>query len=99
MTRDDIIATIRAHRAEIDAFGVKRLALFGSVARGEDRPESDVDFLVEFEDRGLKGFFKRHVGLLHLLEDLLGRKVDLILAESLRREFKPFVEKDLLDVA
>jgi hypothetical protein len=99
MTRDDIIATIRAHRAEIDKFGVKRLALFGSVARGEDRPESDVDFLVEFEDWGFKGFFKRHIRLKHLLEDLIGRKIDLILARSLRREFKPYVEKDLLDVA
>jgi len=99
MIRDQIIEIIRAHRADIDKFGVKRLALFGSIARGEDRPESDVDFLVEFEDRGLKGFFNRHIGLLHLLEDLIGRKVDLVLAESLRHEFKPYVEKDLIDVA
>lgn len=77
MTRDEIIETIRAHRAEIDEFGVKRLAIFGAVARDEGRPDSNVDFLVEFENRGLKGFFDRHIGLKFLL--------DLLIAEAAKK--------------
>ncbi len=43
VTRDEVLAILRAHRAELAAFGVKSLALFGSFARDEDRPDSDVD--------------------------------------------------------
>jgi len=49
MTRDDVIGKLREHMPEIRGFGVSRLALFGSLARVEERPDSDVDILVEFE--------------------------------------------------
>ena len=49
MRRDDVIRLLHEHKAEIDAFGVKSLSLFGSVARDEAGPESDVDVLVEFD--------------------------------------------------
>jgi len=48
MTRDSIIETLREHMDEIRRHGVAHLAVFGSVARGEERPDSDVDILVEF---------------------------------------------------
>ena len=70
---------------EMRTYGVKRLALFGSVARGEDRPESDVDILVEFDRQiGLFTF----VSLQRYLEGLIGRTVDLAMPESLRPEMK-----------
>lgn len=75
MDRDDILATLSRHREEIRALGVKSLALFGSAARNEAGPESDVDLLVEF-DRPLSLF-----GLLDIkyrLEEILGAKVDLL---------------------
>jgi predicted nucleotidyltransferase len=74
---------IEQHRPQIESlcreFGVTRLELFGSAARGDfDPATSDYDFFVEFEDRGWKGSFKRYMGLKLALEDLLRRQVDLV---------------------
>ena len=65
---------------------VKRLDLFGSLARGEGHPESDVDLLVEFAPPDSQ-LHKRFFGLLHQLEDALGRKVDLLTLTGLRNPF------------
>ena len=96
MRRDDVLRLLREHRAEIDAFGVKSLALFGSVARDEARPDSDVDIFVEFlgETR-----FRRHIGLLLLLEELLGTRVDLATPAMLGPRLASEVRRDLLRVA
>jgi uncharacterized protein len=61
------------------AYGVRRLEVFGSVARGKERAvESDVDFLVDFGEQPVAGAFKRYMGLKADLEALLGRPVDLV---------------------
>jgi predicted nucleotidyltransferase len=74
-------------RDQLDAlckrYGVRRLELFGSAARGEFHPHtSDYDFFVEFDDRDdrrpVAGAFKRYMGLKFALEELLGRPVDLV---------------------
>lgn len=86
MTRDQVLRTIADHEAELRELGVAQLLLFGSVARGDDRADSDVDLLVEFDGRP--------VGYFHLfkvqrrLEELLGRKVDLGTVASLRTELR-----------
>ena len=67
-------------------FKVKRLDLFGSLARGEHTTESDVDLLVEFERPDLHTS-KRFFGLLHHLEDALGCEVDLITVSSLSNPY------------
>jgi len=74
---------IEQNRPQIESlcreFGVTRLELFGSAARGDfDPATSDFDFFVEFEDRGWKGSFKRYMGLKLALEDLLEHPVDLV---------------------
>lgn len=74
---------IQQHRREIErlcqTYHVTRLELFGSAARGEADPhQSDLDFLVEFQDLGWKGSFQRYMRLKLGLEDLLGRAVDLV---------------------
>ncbi|MFZ2053735.1 MAG: nucleotidyltransferase domain-containing protein [Candidatus Aminicenantales bacterium] len=61
-------------------FGVSRIGLFGSAARGEAKPGSDIDILVEFDDPT----FDRYMDLKFRLEGLLGRKCDLVLADSLK---------------
>ena len=66
--RDEIYAIARRHKAE-------RLWVFGSVARREERPDSDVDFLVEFRDDA--GLFSQ-VRLIDALRDLFSRKVDVV---------------------
>jgi predicted nucleotidyltransferase len=67
-------------------FRVKRLDLFGSLARGEVTAQSDVDLLVEFEEPDVDPS-KRFFGLLHHLEDVLGCEVDLLTVSSLRNPF------------
>jgi uncharacterized protein len=74
---------ISQHRLEIESlcrdYGVTRLEVFGSAARGDFDPAgSDFDFFVEFADQGWKGSFKRYMGLKLALEDLLQRPVDLV---------------------
>jgi len=69
------------HRKEIEKFGVKRIALFGSFVRGEEREDSDIDLMVEFEEG--RGGFKDYAGLIDYLEELLGAKVDLLTRQGL----------------
>lgn len=65
--------------------GAFNVRIFGSVARGEEREDSDVDFLVEMEsDRSLLD----RIGLIQDLEDLLGRKVDVVTVKGLREYFR-----------
>lgn len=76
-------------------FGVARLALFGSMARGEATGQSDVDVLVSFDSAASS---ERYFGVQFFLEDLLGRPVDLVTDKALRPELRPFIERDRVDV-
>ena len=69
-------------------FGVERLEVFGSAARGDDDPrKSDVDFIVRFRAPDQAGYADRYLGLAERLEQLLGRPVDLLTERSLRNPF------------
>ena len=96
MNKNEILEILRAHRDELrKRFGVKSLAVFGSVARGEAGPDSDVDILVEFEGRAT---FDRYMGLKFFLEDLLGRRVDLVTRKALKPRMRPYVEREAIHV-
>ena len=71
--------------------GVKRVAVFGSVARDEETPESDIDLLVAFE-RPLGLFTLAH--LQRELSEKFGRKLDLVTEGALSRYIRPFVERE-----
>lgn len=96
MNRDDILNRLRQRRREIaNRFAVERLGLFGSAARDELRDDSDVDVLVAFHGRAtLDGY----IGLKTYLEDLFGRKVDLVTETGLKPRAKSHVERDLIRV-
>ena len=96
ITHTEIQDLINRHRAEIDAFGITSLSLFGSVARDEAGPESDVDFLVEFDGTAT---YARYSGLRFLLEDLLGCRVDLVTRRGLRDRIRSRVEREAIRVA
>jgi len=81
MRRDQVVRLLAEHRQDLSQFSVKSLALFGSVVRGEDRPGSDVDMLVEFEGAAT---FDRYMGLRFFLQDLLGAPVDLVTRKALK---------------
>ncbi len=91
MMRDEVLSRLAEHQAELRAMGVASLAVFGSVARGEAGPDSDVDLLVEFT---------RPVGMFHFLEvkeyreSILGRPVDLATRDALRRQFRDAILRE-----
>lgn len=72
-------------------YGIRRAAVFGSVARGEDKPESDVDILVKLGDQKM-GIFK-YMRFIHEIELILGRKVDVV-TEGTDNFLKPYIEKE-----
>lgn len=80
----------------LHALGVRSLALFGSVARDEARPGSDVDVLVEFEPPIR---YERYCAVRERLEELLECRVDLLTVGALREELRATIERDLLRVA
>ena len=82
LTSEEILRKIEENRDKIKRFGVKRIGLFGSYARGEQRAESDVDIVVEFE-KG-KATFDNFLNLAEYLEELLGKKIDLLTKEGVR---------------
>jgi len=84
MTRDEILNAIDANRGRLSALGVVELALFGSYARGDAGPQSDVDFLVEFSEKS----FDRYMDLKDFLQQLLGRKVDLVLKSAIKTRLR-----------
>ena len=93
MTRFDIMSQIRQHDDFLIEHGVKRLGIFGSYARGEERAGSDIDLIVEF-DAGKKNY-DNFIELCFFLEELLGHKVDLLTLESLSPFIRPYIEKDV----
>lgn len=95
MVRDDVLGLLIKHRSEFARFGVKSLALFGSVVRGESKPESDVDILIEFEGRAT---FDQYMEFKIFLEGLLERRVDLVTDKALKPRLRPYVEKEALYV-
>ena len=93
---EDVIAVLAKHAQDLRAHGVRSLVLFGSIARREARPDSDVDFVVEF-DRPV-GYF----ALFRLQDQLtqwLGHPVDLATADSLRPELRQRVLSEGLRAA
>jgi hypothetical protein len=95
MQRNQVLDILTKSRPEFVRFGVKSLAVFGSVARNESRPESDVDVLVEFED---KATFDRYMELKFFLEDLLKCRVDLVTRKALKPRLRPSIEREAVYV-
>jgi hypothetical protein len=95
---DRLMATLDEIRAKRDAileiakrYGVRQVRLFGSVVRGEDRPESDLDVLVDFEP---KRSLLDLIGFEQDLEELIGRKADVISARGINPRIKDRVLRE-----
>lgn len=95
MQPDEVLAILRSHFPELQAMGIRGLALFGSVARGEARADSDVDLLVDFAP---PLGFDAYMDAKFRLEALLRRPVDLVTSAGLKPELRPTIERECLRV-
>ncbi|MBA4389661.1 MAG: nucleotidyltransferase [Syntrophus sp. (in: bacteria)] len=95
LSREIILKTLRKHKGEIlKQFPVKRLALFGSVVRGEQTARSDVDILVDVDPSiGL-----RFVNLAENLQEMLRCKVDLVSRRGIKPSLLKIIEAESVDV-
>ena len=91
-----VATTLMPLRPRLFALGIKQLLLVGSVARGENRDDSDVDFVVEFNGPAT---FLGYMELVELLEEAMGRSVDVTTIKSLRPEIADEVLAGALRVA
>ncbi len=96
MQRETILEFLKQHQAALQDLGVRSLALFGSVARDEATPTSDIDILVELE---LPITFDRYMDIKFYLEDHLGKKVDLVSWKSLKPQLREIVAKEAVYVS
>ena len=100
MDRDQTLALLTEHKPVlVERFGVRRLALFGSMARGTARgtarDDSDLDVLVAFDG---PADADRYFGVQFYLEDLFHCPIDLVTEGALRAELRPYVERDAIPV-
>jgi uncharacterized protein len=97
MDKESAIRTLKAHEAELRALGVQRLSLFGSVARGEAGPDSDVDLAAEFDPKACVGMIK--YGLIdRRLRELLGRNIDLLGEPARGARMQAQIDRDRVHV-
>ena len=93
MDRDQILDRLRDHAPDLRRHGVVRAALFGSTARGEAQPDSDIDILVELDPEAPIDLLA-YVGIVQFIEDLFPTAVDVANRAALRPLVRPSVERD-----
>jgi predicted nucleotidyltransferase len=97
MRRDDVIRLLKEAEPELRARGVVSLALFGSTARDDAGPESDVDVLIEL-DMSRRPTLIDLSGVRLFIGDTLGREADLAIRNSLRPTYRANVEADAIPI-
>jgi uncharacterized protein len=89
---EDIIATLRANAQSLRAQGVMHAALFGSRARGNAKPDSDIDIMIELDPDRSMGVYT-YVGIVQFIEDLFPIQVDVSNREALKPHVRPTAEQ------
>ena len=96
MDRQTALTLLATHKPQlVRQFGVSSLALFGSTARGQAHEGSDVDILISFNTAATS---KQYFGARFYLEDVLQCPVDLITDKAIRKELRPYIERDAINV-
>jgi predicted nucleotidyltransferase len=96
MNKEQVIAKLREHEPELKAAGIVRLAVFGSVARGDNSPESDIDLLADF-DKTKRYTLLTMARIENRLADLLGTRVDLSSPQWLKESIRNQVLREAVD--
>jgi uncharacterized protein len=97
MTREEIIATIRNNAAALKAEGVTKLAIFGSRVRGDNRPDSDIDVLVEVEPDASFSLLNL-MGVEHIIGDATGLPAQATMRRSIPPRFAERIADDIVQV-
>jgi uncharacterized protein len=92
-TKQDILNLLEKNQARLRALGIKKIGLFGSFVRGDQRPDSDIDLLVQFESG--KKTFDNFIELSFFLEEVLGHKIELVTVESLSPYLGPYILREV----
>jgi len=92
--REEVVKILQENQSALRGFGVQRLGLFGSVARGEDKADSDLDFLVELR----RNTFDAYMDLKFFLENLFRCSVDLVLAGSVKPMLRDRILREVMNV-
>lgn len=95
MTRDDVLTVLRQHRAELEAQGVTHAALFGSLARGEQGPDSDIDIMVEIDPTRPISLWDMS-GICLSIQGLFEYACDVVDRRALKDRVRPSAERDAL---
>ena len=92
-TKQDILNVLEKNQSRIRDLGIKRIGLFGSFVRGEQRPESDIELLVVF--RSGQKTFDNFMELSFFLEEVLQHKIELVTVESLSPYLGPYILREV----
>ena len=88
-TKEDLFKRILLNQEIIRGYGVERLGIFGSFVRDMVRAESDVDFFIHFNPK--QKTFKNFMKLVEILEEITGRKIELVTPQSLSKHIGPYI--------
>jgi|SRR5581483_11241286 predicted nucleotidyltransferase len=97
MTREEVIAAIQEHSGAIKAEGVSKLAIFGSRSRGDNRPDSDLDILIDVEPDASFSILNL-IGVEHIIQDATGLQTQATMRRSMQPRFAQRIADDLLEV-
>ena len=93
INKNTVFKILRENKDKISNCGIKKIGLFGSYVRGEQKKESDIDFLVEFY-KGKKNY-RNFIAISELMEKLFNKKIDIVTKESLSPYIGPYIKKEV----
>jgi predicted nucleotidyltransferase len=96
MDKDAVIAVLRAHRTELEKLGIRHAGLFGSLARGDAGPESDIDIAIELDETRHPTIYD-YVGMQQAVSELFASPTDVVDIEAMQPRMRRRVEADLVD--
>lgn len=94
MNLNSILSILKENKAIFNQYGVKKIGVFGSYVRNEQKTDSDIDILIEFE-KGKKSY-QNLLKTTELTENLLNKKIDLVTIESLSPYIGPYIKKEVI---
>lgn len=98
MKRQQVLQQLQSQKKYLqETFGLTKIGLFGSVSRGDNKVDSDIDILFEIDDKKKFSMFQ-YLKLNKYLEENLHSSIDLVRESTIKEELKPYINKDLIYV-